>query len=74
MATDVINRTLKAFIASHGGEIVLVRASENTVDVEMKGACARCAAAGGTLHGRIERDICKSPRLQVLVGDVSRNR
>lgn len=70
VATDVINRTLKAFIASHGGEIVLVRASENTVDVEMKGACARCAAAGGTLHGRIEREISDRTGSRVTVNAI----
>ena len=48
---------LGEYIASHGGLITVVRAEGGEVDVALEGACARCPAAGLTLHGRIEAAI-----------------
>lgn len=72
IAHDVIDRTLKQFIASHGGEIALVRADHDEVEVQLKGACARCAAAELTMHGRIEHEIRERTGSQVKVSSVRR--
>ena len=57
VARDVVERGLGEYIASHGGLITVVRAEGGEVDVALEGACARCPAAGLTLHGRIEAAI-----------------
>lgn len=57
VARDVIERSLGAYIASHGGQISLLRAAEGVVEVRLDGTCAHCPAAGLTLHERIERAI-----------------
>lgn len=57
VARDVIERGLGSYIASHGGQISLLAASDGLIEVELSGACAHCPAAGLTLHQRIERAI-----------------
>lgn len=57
VARDVIERTLGGYIASHGGQINLLRAAQGVVEVELAGTCAHCPAAGLTLHQRIEAGI-----------------
>lgn len=73
-ATDVVDRTLRQFIASHGGEIVLARAAQGEVDVQLKGACIHCPAAELTLHGRIEHEIRERTGAQVFVKAVDAGR
>lgn len=67
VARDVIGRTLGGYIASHGGQIELVRAAGDQVEVQLDGTCAHCPAAGMTLHGRIEREIRERVGDQVVV-------
>lgn len=57
VARDVIERSLGAYIASHGGGITLLRVADGIVEVALEGSCAGCPAAGLTLHGRIEAAI-----------------
>lgn len=57
VARDVIERSMGAYIASHGGRISLLAAADGCVEVDLGGACAHCPAIGLTLHGRIEREI-----------------
>lgn len=57
VARDVIDRTLGAYIASHGGQITLRSAVNDQVGVALEGACAGCPAAGLTLHGRVQKSI-----------------
>lgn len=54
VARDVIDRSLGAYIASHGGRITLLSAVGGVVEVALEGSCAGCPAAGMTLHGRVE--------------------
>lgn len=67
VASDVIERSLGAYIDSHGGRITLVSAVDGQVQVDLGGACARCPAVELTLHGRIERAIRERLGGQVVV-------
>lgn len=57
VADDVIERSLGAYIASHGGRICLLSVADGVAEMSLDGACAHCPAAGLTLYGRIEREL-----------------
>lgn len=67
VAKDVIGRTLRDYISSHGGAITLLSAADDQVVVRLDGACAHCPAAGLTLHGRVEQAIRARINHQVMV-------
>lgn len=54
---DVVDRALGPWIASHGGRITLLGAAGDVVEVRLEGACSHCAAAGLTIHGRVQTAI-----------------
>ncbi|MGI5952438.1 MAG: NifU family protein [Brooklawnia sp.] len=74
VAGDVIDRTLGAYIASHGGQITLLSAADGQVRVALEGACAGCPAAGLTLHGRIQKSIRARLGEHIEVQDASPRR
>lgn len=67
VARDIIDRSLGAYIASHGGQIELLSAANRVVEVALKGACAHCPASGQTLHERIERSLNERLRGPIMV-------
>ncbi len=54
---EVLAGNVGDFVRSHGGEIDTVSVSAGVVEVELKGACRGCRAAGDTLHQRLETAI-----------------
>ncbi len=74
VAADVIDRTLERFIASHGGEIALIKACHNEVDVQLGGACKHCPVSGMTLHGRIAHEIRERTGEEICVKAVTEGR
>lgn len=57
VARDVIEGSLGDYIASHGGQISVLSATDHRVEVRLSGTCANCPAAGLTLHQRLEQQL-----------------
>lgn len=53
----VLEGSLSAYIASHGGRISVVDVKDDAVEFDFDGACADCPAADVTLHSRVEEAI-----------------
>jgi len=51
----VIESDIRPFIEADGGRIKLKKVENNTVYVELSGACAGCPGAAMTLRGGVER-------------------
>lgn len=57
IADDVVRGQLSSYISSHGGQISVISATEDSVLLDFGGACSDCPAAGSTLHDRLEVSI-----------------
>ncbi|MFP4370441.1 MAG: NifU family protein [Candidatus Kapaibacterium sp.] len=53
----LIDNEIRPFIEADGGRIKLRDIKDNTVYVELAGACAGCPGAAMTLRGGVERII-----------------
>lgn len=53
----VLDGSLAAYIASHGGRVVVTGVNEDSVEFSFEGACTHCPVADVTLHTRIENSI-----------------
>ncbi|MCC2593681.1 NifU family protein [Tessaracoccus sp. OS52] len=57
VARDVIEVQQGGYIASHGGVIGIAAVEQDSLVLDLGGACRDCPAAGRTLNQRIERSV-----------------
>ena len=57
VTTDLLSGSVGDFIRSHGGSVTVRRVSEDTVVVQLGGACEHCPAAGYTLRQRLVGEL-----------------
>ena len=70
IAADVVGNQLASYIASHGGVITVVSATNDTVTLDFGGACEDCPAAGSTLHDRVQTAVeARYPGLREIQRD-----
>lgn len=68
---DVIAGDVGAYVRSHGGEIELVAARDERVEVRLTGTCTHCPAADLTLSGRFETALrAVHPQLREVTAHV----
>ena len=56
-AAEVVLRTVRPGLQSHGGDVELVRIEEGTAYVRLKGACNGCSMASVTMRGSVEEAL-----------------
>lgn len=68
---DVLVGPTGDYVRSHGGEVAVQGVREGVVEVEFRGACAHCSAAGETLNQRLDAAVrARFPQL-VRLQDVA---
>jgi NFU1 iron-sulfur cluster scaffold homolog, mitochondrial len=67
IAAELLNGPIGALAASHGGSIELVSVVGDNVTVRMSGACHGCAAAGSTLHDKLQSELRRRAGQHVTV-------
>ncbi len=74
-AQTVLDGTVGAYAASHGGEIRVSAVTAESLEFELDGACAHCPAQGVTLDQRLERGVHELlPHMKVTAKAGSRPR
>jgi Fe-S cluster biogenesis protein NfuA len=69
LVKKVLNRDIRPYIKSHGGDVKLLSVSDNgTVKVKLTGACGGCPMAQMTLKGFVEKALkAKVPGVKKVI-------
>ena len=64
----VIENDVKPYIKSHGGKITLLNVEDNSVFINLDGACRNCPAIQLTMKGFVERVVKdKFPQIKEVI-------
>ena len=67
IAAELLAGPIGALAESHGGSIELLSVVGDNVIVRVSGACQGCPAASSTLHDKLQRELRRRTRQQVIV-------